>query len=490
MSTINKTSDAISGYLPRWQKIRDFLEGSYAVKYKGLEYLPLAARGQDHLAYETYKNEVTFYPASERTLSGLHGLIFSKKPVMTAPNNIIKIAEAASYEGKSIYDIAEWMVRETISVTYGGVLVDYPSTATPASQGDAEKRNFRPRFATYPAESVIRVEREFSETHNEMILSYVELRQDANTNRVLKLVDGVYTMETWRKSESGYSLIRSVQPKRGTSETLDEIPFEVLTDEAGEVDPRKPFLEDVVSLNHDHYRTEGRITYIHYWQSMAILYVTGADATAEELLKDAEGVIVTDENGKPVKANGFSIGGPDAWVLSNPQGKVDYAEFSGTGVEALERKLSKIEDRIAKVGAQVLGSEKKDAEAVEVVAMRRQAESSTLAAVARVVSRKVTNLLQWAEWWEGADENNLKSSFQLNTDYRVTDMSPQLLTVLAQDSARGELSSKTYFDLRQHGGIIPETLTWEEELERREEDTLRVPVNDFTTEDLTPDDEE
>lgn len=499
MSDILKPSSEIAKYQKRWLTIRNLLEGSTAIKAFDETYLPRAANGQNNEAYKVYKDEVSFYPATDRTLNGLKGLILSKAPVMEdVPNNVLKLLPEVSNEGDSWADIVDWAVTETQSVTYGGILIDRP-TGEADNLKDEEDLGMLPYVAKYPAESILEVRREYNIRRNKKMLSYVRLKEDDQTVRVLKLENNIYSMELWQDNGDGMRLVETVVPKR-KKETINRIPFEILSSKGGTIQPVKPLLEDVAELNLEHYRIEGRITYVHYWMSMAILWASGVDNPTPELLQATKDSLV-DEDGNVIDTaltaaasafdNGFKIGGPDAWILQNPQGKVDYAEFKGTGVQSLERKRDKIEDRIAKVGAQVLAAEKTDAESSTTVAMRQQAEQSALAATARTTSRKLTNVLQWLEWWMGVEENALKSTFSLNTDYRVDNMAPQLLTALASDNQRGELSSRTYFDLRQKAGILPETLTWEEELERRDEDALRVPpADDFAPNDDLADDAE
>ncbi len=471
------------------------LEGSYKVKLLGSVYLPLAAPDQSATAYEVYKDEVSFYPATERTLNGLKGMVLSKPAVMDGvPQNVLKLLPELSDEGDSWSDIVEWVVAETLSLTYGGIMIDRPEGEAASAQ-EEEDLGLEPYVAKFTAENILDVQRGFNVLRNRKMLSFVKLKVDDRTQRVLKIENGIYVTEIWRDEGFGYRLEKRSVPLRG-GKPINRIPFIILGRDGGSIEPKKPLLEDVAALNVEHYRIEGRITYIHYWMSMAILWASGIDDPTPEQIKSAHNQL-TDEDGNPIEtaidavnnavAAGFKIGGPDAWILSNPQGKVDYAEFKGTGVQSLERKRDKIEDRLAKVGQQVLGSEKKDAEAVETVQMRRQAEMAALASAARAMSRKLTDVLQWLEWWQGGDDKALKSAFSLNTDYRVADISPQLLTALAGDNQRGELASETYFTLRQSAGLLPEALTWEEELERREADALRVPVNDF---DADPTDDE
>ena len=476
------TQKKISDYATRWQLVRDFTEGARKVRDAGETYLPLAAKDQDPKAYTAYKDEVTFHPATGRVLSGLAGIILAKPYSMEAPQSVLALMDSLSYDGESFADIVEWSIRETLGPSYGGILIDFPTGEQPVNAQDELEQGFRPMVSIYAAEKIMWVER--ARIRNRNMLTYVQLQEEDETRRVLKLVDNVYQVEVWRNDGSGYKLAEAYTPTR-LGETIDQIPFEVLTPMAGSIHPTKPLLEDVAELNLDHYRVQGRLTYIHYWQSMAVLYVTGVEAPkqapAPAEAPTVEGSTELSNRGFAYedgddRDDGFKVGGPEAWVLTDAQSKVAYAEFSGAGVQSLERKAAAIEDRIAKVGAQILASEKADAESETVVAMRQEAQYSSLATTTRTLSRKLQNVVRWVAWWMGEDEK--KITFSLNTDFRVSSLTDTMLTNIRGMKQTGDMSDETFFYLCQRGGIYPESLTYEEERTRRDEDALRNPEDD------------
>ncbi len=482
----DKLHSNIAEYAERWQLIRDFTQGARKVRDAGEKYLPRAAKDQSNTAYATYKDEVHFHPASGTVLSGLSGIILAKPFVVEAPKSVLDLLDSISYDGESFADIVEWAIRETLGPSYGGILIDFPTGEKPTSAQEELEQGFRPMVSVYTAEKIMWVERQ--RIRNRNMLTYVQLQEEDDTRRVLKLINDVYQVEVWRNDGTGYKLSEAYTPTR-LGETINQIPFEVLTPIAGSIYPTKPLLEDVTELNLDHWRVQGRITYIHYWQSMAVLYVTGVEAAkqAEPVHEapDVEGSSELSNRGFPMPSpddedDGFRVGGPEAWVLSDAQSKVAYAEFTGAGVQSLERKSSDIKDLIAKVGAQILASEKADAESEAVVAMRQEAKNSTLATTTRTLSRKLQNVLRWVAWWMGEDEK--KVTFSLNTDFRVNTLTDSLLTNLRGMKQNREMSSETFFYLLQRGGIFPEALTYDEEMKRLDEDALRNPEDpDFNT---------
>jgi len=448
------------------------MAGSAVVKANGVGYLPLAAPSMDPVAYNTYRDEVTFFPATDRTVAGLCGLISAKTPTLEAPDSLLAILDEITYNNESFYDVVEWGNREALSVTYGGLLIDMPNGPVPKSEAEALESGARPFISRYAAETILDIQQ--ARIRGRDRICYVLLQETESLRRELTLVNGVYTINLFENRGLGYSLIESYTPLR-LGAVINEVPFVPLSDKPGCILPSKPLAEDVAQLNLDHYRCEGRITYIHYWQSMAILYVTGVDDEVVE----SNATVRVDEDNNPIdfvpRDNGFKVGGPEAWRLSDPQAKVAYAEFAGTGVASLERKLKNIEDRIAKVGAQILASDKVAAEAAETVAMRAAAQNSTLATTARTLSRAYTIALRWVVWWQGGDKAaELATKFSLNTDYSVDTIRNELLTNIRGLNQSGKMSDETMFYILQKAGVYPEALTYEEELKRREADSLKM----------------
>jgi len=74
--------------------------------------------------------------------------------------------------------------------------------------------------------------------------------------------------------------------------------------------------------------------------------------------------------------------------------------------------------------------------------------------------------LRWFSDWAGA---NGEVSYQLDTDFSATGMTPQMLTALVAGWQAGSYSHQTLFDNLKAGKIYPPEATWEEEETRLRE---------------------
>jgi hypothetical protein len=137
-----------------------------------------------------------------------------------------------------------------------------------------------------------------------------------------------------------------------------------------------------------------------------------------------------------------------------------WIEFTGQGLEALEKRCEKKEQHMAALGARMLSPEKRAAEAQGTVEMRVGHETAMLADIAHNVSRGMTMVLGWLRDWSGATGN---VSVAVNTDYVVTTLSAQEVTALVAAWQMGAISKNTLFWNLQQGEVIEDGLSFEEE---------------------------
>src|SRR5262245_44710194 len=89
---VTTTHAEYAQYHESWQRCRDVLAGSDAVKAQGERYLPrllgqgiVVFEGRQLNEYEVYKQRADFYEATGRTLQGLLGALFRRDPQVTVP---------------------------------------------------------------------------------------------------------------------------------------------------------------------------------------------------------------------------------------------------------------------------------------------------------------------------------------------------------------------------------------------------------------------
>ena len=442
---VSKPHPSIACEHERWNTNADVISGQLTVKKRGVKYLPKPIPDMTAPAYRSFKGYVSFYPAANRTLTGLLGLMFRRTPVLEN-NGVIEeyLKDIITRDGKSINELARAVCKDYLTTAYYGLLVDHPSGSA-TSAGEAIEQGIRPYVLQYPAHSILEVRRGVIGLRKG--LTYVRVLDDCDTVRVLELIGGVYTVTIWRKVGDQFVADAPITPRRN-GQPMREIPF-VLISEEDEITPQPSVMDHVVQLNLDHYQTQGLLTSSHLFVSTPILFGKGIDENEEKKIVASPGVIIA----------AHSENADLKWVAP-----------SGDGIPSLERQLERTEDKLAVVASRILARQKAVAEAAETEALRQGAENSVLASIANHISAKITQALKLVAAWTDKSE----VSYQLNTDYLPAQMDASEITALNTVRKDRGMSFESFFYAMRDRGVHNETLTLEEERKRLEDDDKRA----------------
>ena len=445
MASTHLPSPELACHFARYTRNRDFLEGEYAVKRKGRVYLGQASASMTPSEYQSYLESTVFWPAASRTMDGLVGLLFRKRPVFEASDVMQLMSETITVDGRSLTDLAEWAAREAMAKNWGGLLVDHPPVVEGLTAANAVEEGFRPFVAPYAAEAIL--EATHGVVRNRRVLVRVRLADSEHVTRELLLLNGQYVVRIHDESGDTPRVTQSIPFRDG--QPLKEIPFVLLSTTAS-LSPGKAMLDDVISLNHSHYRHEGKLTQAFLYLSAPVPWVTGVKPQTDAIT----GVVTPPA---------LDVAPGAIWYFPDTEAKVGYLEFTGAGVGSLERQRDHLEGQLARVGARVIASEKNAAEAAETHAIRRTAENATLSVVSLNISRKIEAAMQLVSDW--IDAGPVK--FALNTDFLPVPLTAQEITALVSAWTAGAMSDESLFYNMREGELFSHTLTFEEEEARK-----------------------
>lgn len=457
---VDTRHDDYDKYVNKWKRARDAVAGEDAVHEGRVEYLPMLSK-QEPLEYEAMLKRSPYFNASGRTLDALVGMVFRKLPVVQATDGLKEsILKDVDLRGTHINSLAEKILREELTVYRCGVLVEYPrvTNADGLTQAQVEALNLRPYTSFYKTESIINWRE--ARINNVMqpvmiVLHETYIASDdgyqAKTEdqyRVLKLVDGVYSQELYRKPENGnnYELFDIIIPLLG-NQPLSFIPFYAFGSEENELCIKDAMLLDLFNLNLAHYRVSSDYENGCHYTGLPMLLLAG---------------IQLGENEK------IYVGSQTAITSDNPQAHGEFIEFQGQGLGALEKNLDRKEAQMAAIGARMLAPEKTGVESAESMTIKHSGEESVLAGIANMISQQLSSMLTFMAQWAG---NAQEVSFELNTDFVPVSMTPQKLTALTQALQSGSISNETYFYNLKQGEIIQQDRTFEEEQESKQDAT-------------------
>lgn len=451
---INDPTPVIKKAHDRWKRARDIIEGEDEVKKNGVRYLPKPKVQMSDEEYERFKSWVPFEPVAANVLANLVGLIFRKEPTTNAPTGLLPLLDTITMDGLTSDDLAEELLRETLITNFTGLLVDHPRALTGdeaygVSKLTAIGMGVRPFIAMYRAESILEVTPMV--ISNRVVVQRVRLLEGDDNNKVreLVLVDGIYTVREHENQDGTWNMVQQFQPTDEAGNPMREIPFLLVTTANRRFVPQKAQMDDVVSINVNHFKKMGDVEMIQKFASNPILGFYGVD---DEFQCSAV-------PGEYVK-------------FQNHESRGEYIEYKGPGVEHQMRSAELLLEAAGRTGMRMAAAEKAAAEAAETHARRGASENSRTASFSRIVSRKLTEAFRMVA---KLAEITGEVEYSLNTDFLPMPIEAQKLTAVMGMVTAGLMSRRTFHKILQDGEILPESLTYEEERDRIEEDVADMP---------------
>ena len=432
----------------QWKVMRDCVEGEDAIKDAGEEYLPKAS-GSTIAEYQAYKKRARFVNYTARTLTGLHGLVFRRKPVIEMPDEMLFLLKDIDRRGTNVYQFTSDVFYDTLITGYGGILDDYPQTNGAISKKEAEDYGIRPYFRYYPAESIINwqygvvngSEKLTKVVLEEVIDSYEEDEFEATKKvqyRVLELEDGVYRQRLISEVENGF--VEDVIPIFINGKSLDEIPFKTFPSRL----PEKPMGLDLAYCNIGHYQKSADYENGVHMTTIPTGYVTGHELYTDEKTGEQEQVRL----------------GQDAFlVFPNAESKVGTLCFSGEGLSHSEEALRTAMDDMAILGSRLVAPDRGVTESGDSAKIHRAGENAILSTFANNFSENFTALFKIVADWLGIDAN---ITFRLCTDYDTLQFDPNALNALANLAEAGKLPMPYVYWNLKNGEYAPADSSYEE----------------------------
>lgn len=399
---------------PDYKLIADCVAGERVVKAKGSTYLPMpnaADESAENVArYTAYKKRAVFYNVTQRTLAGMVGEVFGRDPVQELPTRLDVVSEDADGSGLTLTQLAKRGVRYALSMGRGGLLADYPLTEEGVTRADIEAGAVQPTLTVYDALHVInwRTVKRGNKTLLTMVVlweeydaeddGFVVTRKDQY--RVLRLVDGVYTVEVYR---DGAVFMGPVTPTDASGATFDYIPFTFIGAENNDAEVDHAPMYDLASINIAHYRNSADYEEGVYMVGQPTPVFAGlTEAWVDNVMK---GTVALGSRGGVMLPEGGS-----AQLL---QMEANTAAF-----EAMEHK----EKQMVALGAKLVESKEVQRTATE-ANQDNASETSILADVAKNVSAAIKFGLEVCARFVG--DENAEIVYELNTEFRIAQMTPQ-----------------------------------------------------------------
>lgn len=451
-----------------WKKCRDVVAGEDAMHNAKDTYI-FKLKDQMPEDYTSYVLRTPFYNATSRTLGGMLGMLFRKDPVVEVPDAIEEWVDDIDLQGTTLVDFLKTISEELLTVGRVGVFVDYTvltdALTEPLTIAKAEQLGLRPIVALYRAEDVINWR--FSRINNVWSLAQVVLREVYtepavdNTGKVSEFEnssedryrvldidpDGFYRNREFRINKNGKDELVSLVYPLKNGQRMQKIPFEMFTDKGLTFKPRNPPLLDLINVNVSHYRTSADYEHGCHFTGLPTFFISGYKSPISEPGQPAERIM---------------LGSQSAILLSDPQAKAGFAEFTGQGLKSLQDNLDRKENQMAVLGARMIAGEKKAAETATTTAIHRTGENSVLSAISISASNGMTEILTlFVEWGLGSVSEDAVQ-VKINKDFLPVTVDGPTLTAYVQAWQAGGLKDEEFFDLIQRGDLVEADVTFEQ----------------------------
>ncbi len=408
----------------KWTRVRDSFLGSDKVKSQGEVYLPKLS-SQDKDQYASYVMRAMYVNAIKNTVQGLVGAVMRIAPVINAPDRILELSQDITGTGVSLNDFISNMLSEQLLMGRQGILIDRTEDRAYLSGYTTEQ------ITNWMDDTVILKETYVAHDLND----YYSMTYEVQYRELMIDEDSKYLVRIWREVQ-GWSVWNEIYPTK-VGQSLDTIPFVALSGNELNLNPTQPPLMSLVDTNLSMYRTSADLEHGRHFTALPTPYVTGIDGDSE-----------------------LKIGSGSAWILPDSSSKAGYLEFTGQGLQALEKAVDEKRNIMAGLGASLLQTQKSGVESAEAVRLRQNSEASVLVGAVLSVQEGIAKALSIMAEWEGVSGD---IEVSLNTDFSDSKISAENLTALMGAWQSGAISHETFLHNMKKGEVIPDDVSVEDE---------------------------
>ena len=448
---VNVKHQLYAEYEEKWHKMRHVFSGEEVLKKHSKKYIP-PLEGQTELQYQEVINRESFENYTQKTAQGITGLIFAKAPIIEIGSKIKAIQDNIDLAQSTIIDLAQHCVGQIVEVGRAGLLVDMQSYNTSGlSVAEAELLNIRPYIKLYTTENILNWRYEI--INNKTVLTLLVLQEQYVKRYVSEFVPEydyryrVYTLENGmvrvRVLDHAENFLEEETYPMMNGKNLDFIPFIPIGAKDLHIEPTNPPLLDIANINLSHwYLSVERRNALHYVGFPSIY-----------------GVGIQQRQGETINLGAGTIN-----LFNNPQAKLEFLQLSAEGMGSVEKALEEKKQAMLALGARLLAPESASQISENTMQMKTAGSRAVIIQLADTISRGIEKALTIMAMWLN-DSGNIV--FKLNTDYNLSEMSPQLITACIQANQVGLMPKKDVYDNLKKGEMTSyETFEeWSNDLE-------------------------
>ena len=423
--SIDWKDDTYNDNIDKWRRIDAVCDGEEVDEYL----IPLNEhdKSPDNMTRnKQYRERAVFYQIAGRTLAGLVGLVYAKKPQLDLSNELAHLEFSADGKGTGIIEQSQDVVEDLIKFARGGLFVTYPQVQGELSKADIATGKYFPTIHEYDAESIINVD--YMNVGAMVKLSLVVLaetvtvrdgykRNKIDQRRELAIEDGVFVQRLWRKAKDAqgneeWIVFEESIPRKSNGSTWDVLPFFLF-------DRDQSLIKPLVELNIAHYRDSADFQENAWYAGQSQWWISG----------------LRQDDSDKMKEQGIYIGSRQ--VIGVPSGEKLGCETPPANPLVRQSMIDKLDAMIG-LGASYIMPNNSTKTATE-ANLDAGVTSNALSLIVHNVNIGYKQCLQWCAEYAGG-----KGEFTINTDFIKTNATPQDIQVMVQSWLQGAIPTADY----------------------------------------------
>lgn len=435
-SIVTNTHPTYSKRLDQWTKCRDvIIEGEDAVKKKGVKYLP-KLKGQSEADYDNYKLRALFFAIGSRSLSALVGMAIQKIPKTTQPKSLEYFTNSNLF-----FELYTEVLSEVLLQNRAGIFIDWPTDGG------------NPYSVVYKAEEIINWRYDDSGNLKLVVLKEIydyDVNDYVTESRIryreLRIDEGVYSITVHEGANLTSSITYTPQI---LGKNLNFIPFIGVSGRTLALVDTPPIMLDLANINLSHYLSSADLEHGRHFTGLPTPIITGADAD-----------------------KALYIGSTQFIVLPNEKANAKYLEFTGQGLNSLEKAMDEKLSMMSSLSARLIDNTSRGSEATEAVKLRYLSETSSLASTVKTIVLALTKVLQIFAISLREDENSV--SIEADTGFLDTQLTHQELKALFDGYLDGAITVQTLIYNMRKGQRLDPKQTDEEIIKSLEDSAAKA----------------
>jgi len=430
------------------------IRGGKAAMFANRETYFRRLSGQSDDDYDTMIDMAQVYTLYPKVVDGFTGTIFRKPIILTGADSFDQ--KNVDLLGNTLQEYCQQITQFVFEDGFCATMLDWSnvlnrsfyklvkpeqfvSFLTDNSKGYPELSRFI--FKEMVEEQSIDDEFSTADVQYHTVIDFTTISNDqGESKRVVRLRRYLTLHDDGDENEELVST--SLPTKNG--DFLTKLPLIIHSIKPNNFTVEKSPLQDISDLNIAVDQRVIDLVYLLHWTALPTPWATGVDPS--------------DENAPS------SIGPTQAWLIANDAAKVGMMEFSGKSYEAHINYISKLENTMATIGAQILSPQAVSRETASSVIIRTSAQTSLIATIVDNLSSQMKELIQMKMDWDN-DTYSEDMTFTLNRDFIIVELPANEQIALVKSWLDGAISFDTMFTKMKEGEIITSTRTMEEELE-------------------------